>query len=321
MTIGLFYYTWMVGLFILMGSATALACYLVSRRRMFLCCAALFLVYFFDVATVARTDFTHPRNIDSVYHITAPVESITLGALLMGLIWLTYATFMTEPEVKVEWRSALIPAGIFVVGSAGALMIPDPGWREFVFFSMRGIVVIGILSAATWNYLRATTGVEKIRQRRHRWLYVTTWVTVLGTFAWNITFIFLVAPQAHNASALAFLPERNFLENLMYICWVIHVMRFGVRVLRIHFDRPPETVNHLEEDFIESSLVFYSQARGLSKREEEVLGYLMRGKTNAQISTELYLSPSTVKVHVHNILKKSQVANREELVKDFWRSV
>ena len=107
----------------------------------------------------------------------------------------------------------------------------------------------------------------------------------------------------------------------MYICWVIHVMRFGVRVLRIHFDRPPETVNHLEEDFIESSLVFYSHARGLSKREEEVLGYLMRGKTNSQISTELYLSPSTVKVHVHNILKKSQVANREELVKDFWRSV
>ncbi|MCW1053109.1 hypothetical protein OJ610_09815, partial [Streptococcus anginosus] len=116
---------------------------------------------------------------------------------------------------KVEWHSTLIPAGIFIVGSAGALLIPDPAWREFVFFSMRGIVVIGILSVATWNYLHATTGVEKIRQRRHRWLYVTTWVTVLGTFAWNITFIFLVAPQAHSASALAFLPERNFLENLM----------------------------------------------------------------------------------------------------------
>ena len=33
------------------------------------------------------------------------------------------------------------------------------------------------------------------------------------------------------------------------------------------------------------------------------------------------LSPSAVKVHVHNILQKTGHANRQELVQDFWKTV
>jgi len=32
-------------------------------------------------------------------------------------------------------------------------------------------------------------------------------------------------------------------------------------------------------------------------------------------------TPSTVKVHVHNILQKTGHANRQELVQDFWKTV
>ena len=33
----------------------------------------------------------------------------------------------------------------------------------------------------------------------------------------------------------------------------------------------------------------------------------------------MHLALSTVKVHVHNILQKSGQANRQELIRDFWR--
>jgi DNA-binding CsgD family transcriptional regulator len=53
-------------------------------------------------------------------------------------------------------------------------------------------------------------------------------------------------------------------------------------------------------------------AAGLSKREVQVLRLVAAGKTNQEIATVLCRSPSTVAIHVRNILGKTQAANRAE---------
>lgn len=50
----------------------------------------------------------------------------------------------------------------------------------------------------------------------------------------------------------------------------------------------------------------------LSKREREVADLIRRGMSNADIAAELYISPATAKVHVHNILGKLGVRTRVE---------
>ncbi len=52
----------------------------------------------------------------------------------------------------------------------------------------------------------------------------------------------------------------------------------------------------------------------LSPREEEVLAAVARGLTNGEIAAELYVSLSTVKAHVANLMTKLGVRNRVELV-------
>jgi DNA-binding NarL/FixJ family response regulator len=53
----------------------------------------------------------------------------------------------------------------------------------------------------------------------------------------------------------------------------------------------------------------------LSDRELEILQLIADGQSNRQIADHLYLSPHTVKNHVHNILKKLRVRRRLEAIK------
>ena len=57
-----------------------------------------------------------------------------------------------------------------------------------------------------------------------------------------------------------------------------------------------------------------SQAVFLTRREQAVLCHLAEGLSTKAIGERLYISPITVKNHVHNILKKLQVHSRVEAI-------
>jgi DNA-binding NarL/FixJ family response regulator len=48
----------------------------------------------------------------------------------------------------------------------------------------------------------------------------------------------------------------------------------------------------------------------LSEREREVYGLLCEGLSNAEIAKRLFISPSTVKVHVHHVFDKLGIRSR-----------
>ncbi len=51
----------------------------------------------------------------------------------------------------------------------------------------------------------------------------------------------------------------------------------------------------------------------LTDREEEVLVTLARGRTNAEIATDLHISLSTVKTHIASLMSKLGARNRVEI--------
>jgi two-component system, NarL family, response regulator len=52
----------------------------------------------------------------------------------------------------------------------------------------------------------------------------------------------------------------------------------------------------------------------LTQREQEILSLLVAGKTNQEIALTLYITPGTVRVHVHAILHKLGVSDRAQAV-------
>lgn len=66
--------------------------------------------------------------------------------------------------------------------------------------------------------------------------------------------------------------------------------------------------------FINDNDVLSNNNFGFTKREIEVLHLLIKGFSNLKIAEELYLSSKTVEKYVSNLLKKTDSANRTELV-------
>jgi len=56
------------------------------------------------------------------------------------------------------------------------------------------------------------------------------------------------------------------------------------------------------------------QRLGISKREHEVLGLIAAGLSNQDIADKLFVSTSTVKTHVSNVLAKLDAGRRTEAV-------
>ncbi len=59
---------------------------------------------------------------------------------------------------------------------------------------------------------------------------------------------------------------------------------------------------------------FYTHHK-VSGREREIIGLVVKGKSNKEIESELYISLDTVKTHLYNIYRKLKIKNRVQLIR------
>lgn len=106
------------------------------------------------------------------------------------------------------------------------------------------------------------------------------------------------------------------LKNNYVYQTMISAVLYGITVLiffRIynHLYAHPEKRD--ERDLLEE----FIRAHDLSDREAEVMELLLQNLDNIEISERLFVSASTVKFHIHNILKKTSCRNRKQLLESY----
>lgn len=214
-----------------------------------------------------------------------------------------------------------IPLSFLAVSYASFNFLGVGKWREFAFFSVRSLFILALLVAILVHFLRTDDLGERRRLLRHRGFYLAVLGSTVATTAWNVVFILGLDYGDSRPGDLSFLPERNFAENALLLCVASFVCVSAYRTLRMRYVDPPAGVTNQREAFVFQSIASYSNVNGLSRREEEVLRLVLDGKDNRAIADELFISVSTVKVHVHNILHKTSMGNRKQLTQAFWSKI
>ena len=313
----LFYYSIAMQICAILTSACCLASYLVSRNKVQLYCFAGFLMYYADCMLVFRDDYVMASE-STVSHeaffIGDPAFSIIFGCATLMSFWLMVCAYVEEDSIIVRFG----PAYLFVGASlAVTLLLPQGYVHMFVFYSLREVFIAWMLFFAAYKYI--TTDDDRLRLRLSRFpkFYVLLWVLLLAVVAENGLVLLLISP-GHVDIPLGFFPERNFAENLLALVCEFVALRSSLTYLSVRHSEPPTQGGDQVETYIDHNLVPYAASHKLTPRETEILRLVLLGKDNQNIAAELSLAPGTVKVHVHNVLKKSQKANRQELIQDYW---
>lgn len=312
----LFYYTLIILLASVLTAALCIASYLVSHMRALLYAFLGFLFYFFDVALVFQDDFLMQGvAATSPFFIGSPFVAIVIGGGALLSLWLVLCEYLDERRPALRWA----PIALFAGASVAVLLLVQPGnIQEFLFYSMREITLYWMLIYCALVYATTRDEVKRLRMKRYRRFYLILWVLVTLVLLENVVFLLVVDPHVPMGSPLPFYPERNFAENALVIFCAMVACRSSWRNLNLRRNDPPTRSDASLEAFIDQNLPTYRIARQLSQREEEILRFVLLGMDNQNIATSLQLAAGTVKVHMHNILKKTGCGNRKELIQDFW---
>ena len=78
---------------------------------------------------------------------------------------------------------------------------------------------------------------------------------------------------------------------------------------------PPSTPRTRSSARLSGASCRLADAHNLTAREQEILAYLAEGHSGAYISDVLFISPNTVRTHIHNIYRKLDVSSREDILR------
>lgn len=321
MGLAVFYETLLVILVSALTAAVCLSSYLVTRRKTMLYACVAFLFYFFDVASILQDEFVMGASalgLSSEYLLLRSVYTLITGAGFLGAFWFMVCEYLGERRRAVR----VTPIVVFVVLSLVLLAVAgESKVLRFCYYSCRAAFMFWILLYGGAHFLRARDEVE--RQRLGRYKLHCTVLALLGLImvAEDALFFLVLSTDTLTLGPITLSAERNYAENLLMLICAAMTCHFALRQLDIRSHTSPVVDDTKRYHQTAEDLLVYARRHSLTAREQEVLDYILRDQDNQNIASAMSLAPSTVKVHVHNILQKTGHGNRQELIQDFWKTV
>lgn len=323
------YNTVLIGVAIVTCAVSIVVWLMTSRRDCivavtgFVCYAVELALIFFDEYSNEKYDYA----ITFDQPLLHPLVTTLLGVAVVACIW-TWVLMRTHADVTPRSVLAMtLPFGVLCF-----ILVPREGMastvQQYLYWLCRDLGIVVCLAYAAWRYWKKATDLERLDLDRSRTFFSIACVLTACMIVEDTILILLWRPSSGSALESTFFwyfSERNFSENiLMVVCAVQLLHRYrDVLVVYSHHPRTDDLTGGerpaMAQDDLQSRVMLFGDAHGLSSREQEVLGLVLQGSDTQNIASELFISVGTVKTHLHRIYQKVGVSNKGELVEAFWK--
>lgn len=217
---------------------------------------------------------------------------LSWALLLLGLT--TALNIHREREISFRRLANTYLYGIFGIAGGIVLVLQLIGKMDLA----ESIAMSAMILAIAWGMgLVLLTVPSMMIRHRNRIERYTSW----GFFAMVLIINCMGLAEHYFPEAGILVPDSPYLLALIFIFLCVNKVWDDLRRLSLLSGSQqlnPHAVSRLR----------------ISPREQEVMALLITGKSYQQIADELFISLPTVKTHVSNIYRKTEVRNKVELI-------
>lgn len=322
-----FFYTYCLIAVLLFASATSAVLWMISHSRTAACAAAVFAAYIAELALILFDEYTHLKVANPAIFenpLAHPLEHLALSVVFVFACWawVLARTYSSRYALKAMMALSVWAAiDIVLLPRTDESGVID----QYLYWLWRDASLIG---CAIFGFVRMhCERDETIRSdlARLKRFGVATLILTLAMVVEDTIVILFHRPDSGSEFLMQLswhLAGRNISENVLVAFWAISVLRGNYREFQLYVKHPPLIPDESSGSSVEENLAFrielYCDLHGLSSRERDVVRLVLSGKDIKNAARDLFISPGTVRAHLHRIYRKVGVSSKEELVADFW---
>ena len=268
----------------------------------------LFLIFFLIIIFIASLSFflelfiKIPRTIDFVFSIGSQISGLAINFVMILFMY----DFLQVFKSKRKYMFVIICFLLLFVAIFLFYMyteVSSPYDNKIKTFSINDIFLFLLPFYSIFLFFIYYKKVKEIvvtKIIKSIILISIFFLPILFLENFNLDFIIGFRNFTNLHFRLLTFPLFYLLLNLMFLY-------YGFKYFHIKSIFPEEKNFNISEEFIKKF--------NITKREQELIHLIYEGYSNKQIGIRLYISPATVRNHLHNIYEKTGSSNRVELLR------
>lgn len=294
--------------------------YLRARKIVYLYMEGLLLCY---LAELFQLLFIFCFLTDKTYSDSAVIWiHFPFLRIVAGTLFLAFDFFILLEITEISFQKwMLLPLVAFSAVSSVVAMLPQSASVTWGFYFLRQLYRFVYCIFFILHFLLTEDHLVKLHMKRFAF-------SILGCFVLTILITIedsmMLFQAVGHIKTPGVITERNFSETLLWIFISVNIFVYCIRQIRFSADSIPDpaasddTVGEACPD-VSAAISGVSPADAfaayyqLTQRETEIVELLMENMENTEICSRLFISPGTLKAHLHNIYTKTDAKNRAKL--------
>lgn len=297
----------------------------VSKTNLFKPVIGLYSFYLIDTIIINLTEeFPFFLN---WYNITLMNSPSIKTVIYMGI------GFFTLYAWNVATGSGFSFLQVGLLGILGTALIfipifPYSPFKVWLYFLVYQIFNVGLCIYGLWKIKRMSPEALALPYTTLKWIMLITIIISVVMVGEDSYVIYILDDYTIGRLSVQ---NRSFTEDILRIIYAVFYFCLLLKSPYKANDSAVDDIRTEESMPVEGDakallsqetspedghiLSGFAQYLNLTEREQELLGLLLDGLSNQQISDTLHISMSTVKTHMHNIFQKAGVTHRYEILR------